>query len=272
MLYNHIICLAFPPDLHLYKDGNQSSYTDNMENRRQKSSSGDKFSFPIMGMPEKEPEDGEFEFGCISTSPEASPNSPADRLFFNGKLMPHNFPTSRQPAAVTDGFSYSRSTSSVSSGKESMMSSRSNSGSSSGGSARTSGSGESAFNINIRRLAIININNRSKWAHSSSRPLPSSKPHLLPASKKSQFMAAPAHGPVHLWNKRPGSLSLGKGHNSQEVKVMKQGDQQQSDGEGRGSPPWFGRRVLRSIVSSCKECHAIPPTTKQAKDIVISTI
>ncbi|CAH9108055.1 unnamed protein product [Cuscuta epithymum] len=266
MLYNHIICLAFPPDLHLYKDRNQSSYTDRMENRRQKSSSGDKFSFPIMGTPEKEPEDGEFEFGCISTSPEASPNSPADRLFFNGKLMPHNFPSSGQPAAVTDGFSYSRSTSSVSSGKDSMMSSRSNSGSSSGGSARTSASGESAFNVNIRRLAIINVNNRSKWAHSSNRPLPSSKPQLVPpASKKSQFMAAPAHGPVHLRNKRPGSVSLGKGHNSHEVK-------QESDDEGSGSPPWFGRRILRSIVSSCKECHAIPPTTKQAKNIVISTI
>nr|GMC76652.1 probable membrane-associated kinase regulator 1 [Ipomoea batatas] len=80
-----------------------------METRRRNSNSGDKFSFPII-MPVHEQQDGEFEFGCVSTSP-GSPNSPADRLFFNGKLLPHDFPCP-PPAS---GFSYSRSTSRASS-------------------------------------------------------------------------------------------------------------------------------------------------------------
>ncbi|CAI9784222.1 unnamed protein product [Fraxinus pennsylvanica] len=73
----------------------------------------------------------EFEFGCV-TKP-GPPNSPADHLFFNGKLLPHVFPLNR-PA---NNFSYSRSTSS----KDSLMSSCSNSTdsrSSSCSSARTS--------------------------------------------------------------------------------------------------------------------------------------
>nr|GMC70212.1 probable membrane-associated kinase regulator 1 [Ipomoea batatas] len=173
-----------------------------METRRRNSNSGDKFSFPII-MPVHEQQDGEFEFGCVSTSP-GSPNSPADRLFFNGKLLPHDFPCP-PPAS---GFSYSRSTSRASS-----------------------------------------VSSKDSLIHSG-RP--------VPGSQRWQFMATPTALVDRRKNHRHGT-----GARNQEPKLRKQGD----DGEklinktaGKSS---FGLRILRSFVSTCKECHAIQPSNRE---------
>ncbi|XP_019193112.1 PREDICTED: uncharacterized protein LOC109187380 [Ipomoea nil] len=195
-------------------------------------------------------QDGEFEFGCVSTSP-GSPNSPADRLFFNGKLLPHDFPC--PPAS---GFSYSRSTSRASSvsSKDSLMSSRCNSSNSSRcSSARTSTSESSE-----RKLATKNIRYHMMRNSHSGRPVPGSQ-HLT-ASQRWQFMATPAL--VDRRNKQRHGTGASR---NQEPKLRKQGD----DGEklitnktaGKSS---FGLRILRSFVSTCKECHAIQPSNREA--------
>ncbi|XVF18801.1 hypothetical protein REPUB_Repub11eG0054500 [Reevesia pubescens] len=114
-----------------------------MENRRKRSSSGEIFSFPSTPN-----QDSDFEFRCFTPdSPSQDPyrTSPADHLFFNGKLLPHAFPL--QPAAMVAADHSSRGTSRTSSinSKDSLMSSRSNSTNSrsSCSSARTSSSDNS---------------------------------------------------------------------------------------------------------------------------------
>ncbi|KAH0979975.1 hypothetical protein GBA52_007152 [Prunus armeniaca] len=117
-----------------------------MENRRQKSTSGDTFSFPSTPIHEQ---DSDFEFGCFTpdsaSSTDPCKDSPADHLFFNGRLLPHAFPF--QP--ISNGFmgvdSNSQRTSRTSSisSKDSLMSSRSNSTNSRSSSARTSSSDNS---------------------------------------------------------------------------------------------------------------------------------
>ncbi|KAL3638436.1 hypothetical protein CASFOL_017807 [Castilleja foliolosa] len=114
----------------------------------------DKFSFPVI-IPG--PDDDHFEFGCATT--------PADHLFANGKLLPHVFPIQTGP--ITNYYSFSRSTSSVSSKDYSSVSSRSNSRSSS--SARTSTS-ESASSFSGRGL----LSNRLPARKERNRPFGSS--------------------------------------------------------------------------------------------------
>ncbi|KAL9267722.1 hypothetical protein AKJ16_DCAP07166 [Drosera capensis] len=81
----------------------------------------------------------EFEFSCITTSStlwDPYQDSPADRFFLNGKLLPHSFPW-----RSSDGGSRATSRTSSVSSKDSLMWSRSNSvnsKSSSCSSARTS--------------------------------------------------------------------------------------------------------------------------------------
>ncbi|TYG86952.1 hypothetical protein ES288_A13G173700v1 [Gossypium darwinii] len=114
-----------------------------MENRRKRLSSGD--------------QDSDFEFGCYTCRPD-SPSldpyktSPADHLFFNGRLLPHAFPLQLSPTTTTttmgsaeNGSRPTSRTSSINS-KHSLMSSRSNSSnsrSSTCSSARTSSSDSS---------------------------------------------------------------------------------------------------------------------------------
>lgn len=116
-----------------------------MESRRKRSGSGDIFSFPSTPTPDQD-SDG-FEFGSITPdSPSTDPykNSPADHLFFNGRLLPHSFPIQPPNISVDNSRTTSR-TSSISS-KDSLRSSRSNSTnsrSSSCSSGRTSSSDNS---------------------------------------------------------------------------------------------------------------------------------
>lgn len=211
-----------------------------MENRpRKNSSSGDLFSFPVIIPPAQDSD--QFEFGCVTTA--GSPNSPADHLFLNGKLLPHAFPI-QTPNST---FSYSRSTSRTSSinSKDSLMSSRSNSTNSSRSSncssARTSTSEASERKImsstdgNIRMSVRKERNNKS---------LLSCQYQYYGSSQRWQLIAA---APV----------LKHQGSRSRKVEILERKGSKKSREIDEGAKSWFGRRILKSFVSACKECHAI---------------
>ncbi|KAI5662524.1 hypothetical protein M9H77_21847 [Catharanthus roseus] len=203
-----------------------------MENQRPKISSGDKFSFPI------------FEFDLAGTTDHlGSPISPADRFFFNGRLLPHAFPCQPTNGAVSFSRSTSR-TSSVSS-KDSFLSSRSNSGnssrSSSCSSARTSTSTEAKFPSKIAGGC-----GSTDWYRANKKPV------LVPhygSSQRWQFIVTPP---------------LSHQGSSRTRKVDRNGERGEKlkSNNNKSKPPkkkstWLGWRFLRSFVSTCKECHAI---------------
>ncbi|XP_057766561.1 uncharacterized protein LOC130987018 [Salvia miltiorrhiza] len=177
-----------------------------MNSRTKRSSSGDKFSFPVINQ-----DSDEFEF--------TSPNSPADRFFSNGKLLPHAF-----PVQTHNSFSYSRSTSIGS--KDSLMSSRSNSRSSTSTSARTSTSeaSERRRERSVRPAAMSCQCQSRRW----------------------QLIAA---APVL---KHHGSRST-----RTETAVDRKASRGADGGCHKGSKSWFKSNFLKSFVSACQECHAI---------------
>ncbi|KAL2496424.1 hypothetical protein Fot_40181 [Forsythia ovata] len=205
-----------------------------MENQRRKNGSSDKFSFPIIAV--RDSDSDEFEFGCV-TKP-GSPNSPADHLFYNGKLLPHAFPLN-QPAI---NFSYSRSTSRTSSisSKGSLMSSRSNSTnsrSSNCSSARTSTSETSERKI------------------LSGGRIPGKKPVLNPQYKYSSSQRWQLIAPA------PALMHQGSRSRKVECKELKSRKMEKDNNTDLHGKSWFGRKVLRSFVSACKKCHAIETST-----------
>ncbi|CAA3024169.1 Hypothetical predicted protein [Olea europaea subsp. europaea] len=180
----------------------------------------------------------EFEFECVTPK---TPDSPADHLFLNGRLLPHVF-----QLQSANSFNYSRSTSSVIS-KDSLMSSRSNSTNSrisNSSSARTSTSEAS------ERKVMNGPKIPSKLpANTAAVALP------YCSSRGWQFIA-PAPVLMHQGSRsRPR-----KAADAVEPRESKSRKQGKNGSDLRG---WFGRRVLRSFVSSCKECHAIRTPTRE---------
>ncbi|KZV23237.1 hypothetical protein F511_05076 [Dorcoceras hygrometricum] len=208
-----------------------------MENRRRNLSisADDKFSFPVMipGQSDK------FEFGCVTTP--GSPNSPADHLFLNGRLLPHVFPIQ---TSNNHSLTYSRSTSRTSStgSKDSLMSSRSNSTNSRSSSARTSTSTDHYCNPELRKASNMAKKERSTI---HVRPVLHTHECQYGSSQKWQFIAA---APVL---KHQGSRSRKVDH------VLERTGSRKSKRSDGGLRPWFGKRVFKSFVSACKECHAI---------------
>ncbi|KAL2472684.1 hypothetical protein Fot_48420 [Forsythia ovata] len=172
----------------------------------------------------------EFEFECVTPK---TPDSPADHLFLNGRLLPHVF-----PLQSANSFNYSRSTSSISS-NDSLMSSRSNSTNSrrsNCSSARTSTSEASIRkSLNREKFPDKSLANTLQYA----------------SSRRWQFIA-PAPVLMHQGSRSRSSKA------AESVEKSKSGKQVKNGIDLRGG---FGRRVLRSFVSACKECHAIktPP-------------
>lgn len=234
--------------------------TSNMETtRRRKSSSGDAFSFP------NTPTHDDFEFGCVTPdSPIDDPfkDSPADHLFFNGRLLPHAFPF--QPAAniiksnnglVTAASRFTSRTSSMSSSgkEESLTSSRSNStnsrSSSCSSSARTSYSDCAAS----ERKLIYHGRIRAK--HATSRVV-SGQVYGSSQSQRWQFITTPV----------PASLSR-EGSRRRKMEVVDQGSITRAKRQDQRKvvvvkKQQLGRRLFRWFVSACKECHAIEPSRK----------
>ncbi|XP_017640248.1 uncharacterized protein LOC108481653 [Gossypium arboreum] len=216
--------------------------------RRKRSSSGEIFSFP--STPNQDL-DSEFEFGCFTPdSPSQDPcrTSPADHLFFNGRLLPHAFPL--QPGTTIAG-SCSRGTSRTSSinSKDSLMSSRSNSTNSrsSCSSARTSSSDNSE-----RRLL---------YHHSK----------IHACNKASKMVTAQLYGDSQRWQyitqvpvlKREVSRRKNSGVEGKEaLRAKKQGEHHQKSSSSRGrSGPCL--KFFRLFLFACRVCHAMEPSRKQ---------
>ncbi|KAH7860823.1 hypothetical protein Vadar_018426 [Vaccinium darrowii] len=220
-----------------------------MEISRRKNSSGDKFSFPsIIPIPTQDSD--QFEFGCITPG---SPNSPADHLFSNGRLLPHPFPI--QPP--TNLHSYTRSTSRTSSvsSKDSLMSSRCNStssrssNSSGSTSARTSTSTDATEKKSALPLGQVKLGGKVG--------VKSDKSGQCVLGTKKQVLYV--NGSSRRWGLIPAAPVMSHGHQASrrrkggEIVVKKKVKVNRGRGIG------FGRRLLRWFVTACKECHAIKP-------------
>ncbi|CAN4102911.1 unnamed protein product [Withania somnifera] len=230
-----------------------------MENRGRRSNSGEKFSFPII-MPVEEGKEMQFEF-CASGSP-GSPKSPADHLFFNGRLLPHYFPC--QPASnINSPISFSRSTSRTSSvsSKDSLWSSRSNSvnsRSSCSSSARTSTSESSE-----RKLINQGKNSAFAMYMNSSNNTNSSSTLHTGVSQKWQFIVTPS--PV-MKKKNQFSAPITTKKSQFVCKYQNQsakGRKKRKENGKRKVRFLFLRRVFRKFMSACRECHAMEPTRRE---------
>ncbi|PSS16170.1 Membrane-associated kinase regulator [Actinidia chinensis var. chinensis] len=197
-----------------------------MENNpRRKNSFGEKFSFPIQV-------NQDFEFGCLTPG---SPSSPADHLFFNGRLLPHAFPFQQANSTVTRSTSR---TSSTGSSKDSLLSSRSNSKSSScSTSARTSTSTDSTE----RRSVLLHH-----------------QPKQLVTSEMKKGVLVGQYGCSQRWQ----FITAAPIMNQQVSRRRKAEIPMKKASDRRGESSWFGWRFLRWFVGACKECHAIKPSTR----------
>lgn len=224
-----------------------------MEDSRKKSGSGEMFCFS--STPNQD-QNSDFEFGCLtpdSPSQDPSRNSPADHLFFNGRLLPHSFPCQQQPATAIVIENISRATSRTSSisSKDSLMSSRSNSTnsrSSSCSSARTSSSDNSE-----RKLLYYN-----KLAHRATATTASKMvtTQLYGSSQRWQYLT-----PVPAALKRDVSQRKNGGGSVKEndQRSKRQGEMKKLNSE---RPAGICRRFFMSFLFACRECHAMEPSTK----------
>ncbi|KAK2638968.1 hypothetical protein Ddye_026763 [Dipteronia dyeriana] len=248
-----------------------------MENRRKRSSSGEMFSFPSTPN-----QDSDFEFGCLtpdSPSQDPSRNSPADHLFFNGRLLPHSFPfhQRQQPGSTLhlspDNISRATTsrTSSVSS-KDSLMSSRSNSTNSRSSSSSSSSARTSLSSDNSERRFMYYNNNKVQCR----------------ATMASKMVTAQLYGSSQRWQhltpvpvlKRDASLRQNNGggggcgggvgikevskSKTQQGKKNKNKKIRTSDLHER--PKGICRRIFMSFLFACRECHAMEPSTKDDHD------
>ncbi|XP_043689727.1 uncharacterized protein LOC122640572 [Telopea speciosissima] len=234
------------------------------------SDSGDNFSFISIASQDQDQEESptdddthyqesDFEFGCVTPSSptnDLNKSSPADVLFFNGRLLPHAFPSEsvKNNSARINGRSLvSSRTSSISSSKDSLLSSRSNSRSSSCSSTgRTSSSeniekrlfgSEPSDEISARKFAISrNQMNRSIRQQSQ-----------VVSNQKWQFIApAPILTPTTSVPRRK------RGENLVPEEV---GSKKQVKNKNKKSS-WFGPRFFRSFMSTCRACHALEPSER----------
>ncbi|XP_062086998.1 uncharacterized protein LOC133793718 [Humulus lupulus] len=246
-----------------------------METRRKKSTSGDGFSFPSTPVPESHPHNrlgssDDFEFGSITPdspfSDDPCENSPADHLFFNGRLLPHAFPfrpnsganygvVSENPRAM------STSRTSSSSSKDSLLSSRSNStnsrSSSCSSSARTSSSDNSERRLLYRQRSKTTSAMGIDPGHGGSKAVSA---QVYGYSQRWQFMApVPALSrEASLRRRKEVSGSHNKNHNEDRGSLPKLKDR-----TAVVRRPRFGRRFFRWFLTACKECHAIEPSKKK---------
>lgn len=199
----------------------------------------------------------EFEFGSLTPSSPSQDlfmeNSPADHLFFNGRLLPHVFPA---PSNNTK-WSISRITSEHIS-RSTSTDSRSSFGSSSSNSSSTSYSPRtSSFNGN---------NNNSTINHRSLDLKPPTSIYgetvnttkmvktSLYRSYSSQRWQYLTPAPV----KRSGGIRVGGRKKKKAARIRKKAE------ERRGSRvmKWW-RRILMAAIFTCRECHALEEPEKR---------
>ncbi|XAR56525.1 hypothetical protein NMG60_11037050 [Bertholletia excelsa] len=171
----------------------------------------------------------EFEFDSVNPG---SPNSPADHLFSNGKLLPHAFPLQHSNTISLSRISTSR-TSSVSS-----SSSRSSSCSSS---ARTSTS-----------------------EPCERRPIRCGSQKVV---KREKYQAAllQQYGSSQRWQFIAPAAPLSRQTSRQRKTEMRAKKEGQSEAQGG-----FGRRIFGALVAACEECHAIRPSRKKSTKVAFT--
>lgn len=215
------------------------------------------FSLPKMVISQDD-QDLEFKF-CSVMEPGASPDSPADHLFSNGQLVPHDFPC---PSSKKLNF-VSRSTSWGSSkdGSEFSTSSRSNSCSSSQRSSSCSSSSSSrtstSTDANYERRVLIRAR---KPRSSASKPAP-----VTYKLHKHKHVSTPEHG-SRKWQFIAAAPVLNgnvfhKGGKFKERNRTESADQKGSENKKEGKSKGCWRRFFCLFVSACNEFHAIEPST-----------
>ena len=234
-----------------------------METRRKKSNSGDAFSFPSTPIHEnhhRHNSSSDFEFGCITPdSPSTDPckNSPADDLFFNGRLLPHVFPfrPTAKNGVVLENYRVTSRTNSISS-KDSLMSSRSNSTNSRSSSCSSSARTSSSDNSERRLFYPQTTSVMGRDNHRGSKGVSA---QVYGSSQRWQFMApVPALSRETSLRRRKAAELLGNNHDHQERRSLPKKKERTAVVRRLR----FGRRLFRWFLTACKECHAIEPSKK----------
>ncbi|KAL1363430.1 hypothetical protein AAHE18_03G148800 [Arachis hypogaea] len=237
-----------------------------MDSRRRKSTSGDSFSFPSTPNPESD-----FEFESLTPdSPSSDPcrTSPADHLFFNGRLQPHSFPLFQHHH---HSISTTSRTSSISS-KDSLMSSRSNSINSRGSSSCSSSARTSASDGSERRLLHSKLSSLSssaspscKGVYMGKRTMVSAHPQVYGCSQRWQYLT-----PVPALNRDASKKRTGevKQKKKEDKKTKKKKKMMKKKNKEKKVRLRFGRKILRWFVMACKECHAMEPSKIKKKHIM----
>ncbi|GAB2284485.1 hypothetical protein Dimus_018937 [Dionaea muscipula] len=224
----------------------------------------------------------EFEFCSLITTNSAfgDPNdedSPADRFFLNGKLLPHSFPAAQTKSSSSTVSSSSSSaatsrTSSLSS-KDSLMWSRSSSVNTSVGQViinndhnRSAGQQD--------KVSLLDIDNEKNYRNIVTRQLKYQDQcnkydhHHRCGSTRWRFIyAAAALDPSHVSRRR-----RSKSRDQCLIKVktspeLIKGDKSEAKGSCNDkSGVW--QRILRSIVATCKACHAMDRPVEEEEDFL----
>ncbi|XP_019412712.1 PREDICTED: uncharacterized protein LOC109325021 [Lupinus angustifolius] len=219
---------------------------DNDKSRRKNSISGDSFSFPSTPN-----QDSEFEFGSLTPdSPSSDPcrTSPADKLFFNGRLQPHSFPVIfHRPIGPAIATSH---TSSISS-KDSLVSSRSNSTNSSRSSARTSSSDNSERRLFHNKVSVSLTSSYSKGSYTVNRSVALGHNKQYRCSRRWQYIT-----PVPALNRDASKRRSGDMKQRKKEEGKKRRKKKKVSRVGLR----FVRRILRWFVITCRECHAMEPS------------
>lgn len=235
-----------------------------MEIPRPSDGSADVFSFP--GNPVKDSADSEFEFGSVtpdSPSSDMSKNSPADHLFFNGRLLPHYFPC-QTPNSLLNGNSRltpsrTSSVSSKESYSSSLMSSRSNSvnssRSSSCSSGRTSYSGDSSERRLLYQNRIAAMRTRStREGYSNKGHCNKDVVSQLYGSQRWQFIT-----PMPTLSRETSS----RRKKADEMIIKEETGNNKPKKEKTGSQHrGFCRKFFDSFMSTCRQCHAMEAQVK----------
>ncbi|GAB4846445.1 hypothetical protein Ancab_025450 [Ancistrocladus abbreviatus] len=218
--------MRYTPHINLCDVFVQDLQQNSMENLGGGNISSGKMS-PSPNTPTYNQNNVEFEFGCITPSSslgDSTKDSPVDQFFLNGKLLPYSFPTG---SYGSDNSQTTSRTSSISS-KDSLMWSRSNS-TSSRSSSNCSSTRTSSSEVSERRTVQNKIAGQYRRSTNLGQKCEDQYyKYQHGSSKRWQFITA-----------APGKLS-----------PKKKG----SDHEEEGSV-W--RRVLRSMVKTCKARHAM---------------
>ncbi|XP_065864532.1 uncharacterized protein [Euphorbia lathyris] len=199
---------------------------------QKKNISRDIFSFPST------PQDSDFEFGCLT--PEK--NSPADHLFYNGKLLPHYFPPQPAPNGTISGSS---------SCKSSLMSSRSNSVNSSRSSVSCSSvSGRTSSSENWERSRKLLNGTRKFGSVSSSSPM------------ASKLVMAQLYGSSQRWQHIvPLPLPVLKREDSKRSVTSNSNSKEDHQKKKVSKSSGICLRFFKSLLLTCRQCHAMEPPT-----------